>query len=107
MQHITVGRWNFLNFRSGKFEFLGTASGGIFKFRGRALFMSYELCTRLAAPAALNPADRPHFYGHRRAADLDPRHHLFRRLDPSDVYHSGVDFNLPNPKPPLTSLRLA
>jgi hypothetical protein len=57
--------------------------------------------------SAMNPADRPHFYGHHRAVDLDPSDYHFRRFDPPDVYHSGVDFDLPNTKPSLTSLRLA
>ncbi len=107
MQHITVVQRNFPKFRSEKFEFFVAASGDTFKFGGQTLFISYELCTRLAAPAAFNPADRPHFHGHHRVVDLDPRDYHFRRFDPPDVYHSGVDLNLPNAKPSLTSLRLA
>jgi hypothetical protein len=71
------------------------------------LFIRYELCTRAFAPAAFNPADRSHFHGHRGAFALDPRDHLFGRIDPSHVYPSCVDPDLPNAQSPLISLRLA
>tara|TARA_R110002153_G_scaffold89759_1_gene219590 strand:- start:177 stop:575 length:399 start_codon:yes stop_codon:yes gene_type:complete len=78
-----------------------------FKYFWNCLGKNYELCTCSAFATALNPADGPHIYGHHRVHNLDSSRHIFWRADPSDVYRSGVDTDLPIPRGSTAALRLA
>ena len=71
------------------------------------LFIRYELCTRAFIAPAVDPADRPYFYGHHRLADLDSRDHLFGWPDASDVHRAGLDPDLSVAQSSLIAQRLA